>query len=177
MSLGRRTWQAPNRALLGRWHESGLFGHRIHHGCRRSARPLIACCPRRVSRPRRGERWTPTYSSPPSACNGQSNSRKLHAGWRFKLKNYPDRAVNREYLVVHSVTTITSAEGTPNPKADSVDTYRVTVRSIPGDASFRLDRYTPTPIIRGPEGINRSGIGTRIHVYPAMPRLWRLGTQ
>ena len=86
-----------------------------------------------------------------SVFNGQSNSRKLHAGWRFKLKNYPDRPVNREYLVVHSVTTITSAEGTPNPKADSVDTYRVTLRSIPGDAAYRLDRYTPTPIIRGPQ--------------------------
>ena len=83
---------------------------------------------------------------------GQSNSRKLHAGWRFKLKDYPpDRPVTKEYLVIRSVTTITGAEGTPNPNADSVDTYRVQLHSIPADTAFRLDRNTHCPLIRGPQ--------------------------
>ena len=82
---------------------------------------------------------------------GQSNSRRLHAGWRYKLSNYPDRAVNREYLIIHSVTTVGAAEGNPNPDAQTVDTYRVGIQSIPGDTAFRLLRLTPRPIIRGPQ--------------------------
>ena len=83
--------------------------------------------------------------------NGQSNSRKLLAGWRFKLKDYTDKAVNRDYLIFHSMTTLTAAEGTPTPDAESVDTYRVQVKCIAGDVPFRLERRTPRPMIRGPQ--------------------------
>ena len=85
---------------------------------------------------------------------GQSNSRKLHAGWRFKLKGHPpppNRPVNREYLVIRSVTTIAGAEGTPTLHAESVDTYRVQLHGIPADTAFRLDRQTHRPLIRGPQ--------------------------
>ncbi len=92
-----------------------------------------------------------TLSRQRAVFSGHSNSRKLHAGWRFKLSNYPDRPVNREYLIIQSKTTISSAEGTPNPHADSVDTYRVQLHSIPGDTPFRLQQQTPRPLIRGPQ--------------------------
>jgi type VI secretion system secreted protein VgrG len=82
---------------------------------------------------------------------GQSNSRKIRAGWRFKLSNYPDRPVNGEYLICRSVTTVSTAEGTPNPKAETVDTYRVELSSIKGDVPFRLLNLTPRPMIRGPQ--------------------------
>ena len=85
---------------------------------------------------------------------GQSNSRKLHPGWRFKLSNHPpppDRPVAREFLIISAVTTVGEAEGTPNPDAATLDTYRVTFRSIPGDTAFRLLRATPRPVIRGPQ--------------------------
>lgn len=82
---------------------------------------------------------------------GQSNSRKLHAGWRFKLSQHKDAKANRDYLITHSVTTVGGAEGTPNPDADTVDTYRVDIAGIPGDTAFRLKRITPRPLIRGPQ--------------------------
>ncbi len=83
--------------------------------------------------------------------NGMSNSRRLHPGWRFKLSDYPDRAVNREYLIISAITSIGEAEGTLNPDAASADTYRVSMRSIPGDTAYRLLRQTPRPVIRGPQ--------------------------
>ena len=84
--------------------------------------------------------------------SGQSNSRKLLAGWRFKLKNYPqDKPVTKEYLLTWSSTTMGEAEGTPTLEADSVDTYRVQFRAIPADTNFRLQRVTPVPVIHGPQ--------------------------
>ena len=82
---------------------------------------------------------------------GRSNSRKLHAGWRFKLSRHKNAKANRDYLVTRSVTTVGGAEGTPNPDADTIDTYRVDIQCIPGDTAFRLKRITPRPLIRGPQ--------------------------
>jgi type VI secretion system secreted protein VgrG len=81
----------------------------------------------------------------------QSNSRKLRAGWRFNITRYPDKPVNRDYLIIKSITTIGAAEGTPTPDAGGVDTYRVQFHSIPGDVPFRLQQRTPRPMIRGPQ--------------------------
>jgi type VI secretion system secreted protein VgrG len=87
-----------------------------------------------------------------------SNSRKLHAGWKFKISDYPDDAVNREYLITRSETSLSIAEGLSSHAEDSsgakgelLDTYRVTVHAIPGDVPFRLPRHTPRPMIRGPQ--------------------------
>lgn len=82
---------------------------------------------------------------------GQSNSRELHAGFRFKLTNHPDKDTNQEYLLIRSVTTLGSAEGTARQDADAMDTYRVEVEAIPGDTPFRLEQVTPRPMIRGPQ--------------------------
>lgn len=82
---------------------------------------------------------------------GESNSRTLHAGLKFKLTDHTDKDANREYLITRSVTSIGGAEGTPNPEVDSIDTYRVEIRGIPGDTNFRLQRRTPRPHIRGPQ--------------------------
>ncbi len=81
--------------------------------------------------------------------NGQSNSRDLHAGFRFKLINHPDNSANQAYLLIKTVTTLGSAEGTPKPDSEMMDTYRVVVQCIPGDTPFRLEQTTPRPIIHG----------------------------
>jgi type VI secretion system secreted protein VgrG len=85
--------------------------------------------------------------------SGQSNSRKLLCGWRFTLKDYPsaDSDMNRQYLIIHSMTTVEGAEGSPTDDAEGVDTYRVQVKCIAGDVPFRLARKTPRPVIRGPQ--------------------------
>lgn len=82
---------------------------------------------------------------------GESNSRLLHCGSRFKLTEHLDTPMNREYLITHAVVTVGGAEGTPNPDADNVDTYRVELKGIPSDKSFRLRRRTRRPMIRGPQ--------------------------
>jgi type VI secretion system secreted protein VgrG len=89
---------------------------------------------------------------------GASNSRKLHAGWKFRISDYPDDPVNREYLITRSEISLSIAEGLSNSAEDSsgaqgelLDTYRVTLHAIPADVPFRLPRRTPRPMIRGPQ--------------------------
>ena len=84
-----------------------------------------------------------------------SNSRKLRAGWKFKLSQYPDKPLNREYLITRSDLSVSIAEGMSGLAADAggetVDTYRAHIQAIPGDVPFRLRRRTPRPMIRGPQ--------------------------
>jgi type VI secretion system secreted protein VgrG len=80
-----------------------------------------------------------------------SNARGLHAGWRFKLKQYPEAAVNRDYLITKAKLSMTIAEGSSTVDGETLDTYRVTLQAIPGNVPFRLDRTTPRPMIRGPQ--------------------------
>ncbi len=83
---------------------------------------------------------------------GGSNSRELHAGWRFKMSDHPNSDENREYLLTHSLFTVGGIEATTNPdQAKGIDTYRVEIHAIPGDTAFRLRRSTPRPMIRGPQ--------------------------
>ena len=80
-----------------------------------------------------------------------SNARGLHAGWKFKLTHHPTRAVNRDYLITRAVFTMGLAEGSSTVEGETLDTYRVTLRAIPGDVPYRLERITPRPMIRGPQ--------------------------
>lgn len=84
---------------------------------------------------------------------GASNSRKLHAGWKFKLDQYPDKSLNKEYLITRSEIALSIAEGmsTTQDQGETLDTYRVVTHAIPGDVPFRLHRTTKRPMIRGPQ--------------------------
>jgi type VI secretion system secreted protein VgrG len=80
-----------------------------------------------------------------------SNSRVLHPGWRFKLTHHPQQSVNRDYLLTRAEFSMSIAEGSSTRDGETTDTYRVTMRAIPGDVPFRLDRQTARPMIRGPQ--------------------------
>jgi type VI secretion system secreted protein VgrG len=82
-----------------------------------------------------------------------SNARGLHPGWRFKLAHHPVRAANRDYLVTRSEFSMSIAEGSSSDddNGETIDTYRVTLRAVPGDVPHRLERLTPRPTIRGPQ--------------------------
>ena len=84
-------------------------------------------------------------------AEGESNSRDLRAGWRFTMSEHPNPPFNREYLIVKSVVTVAGVEGTPNPNAETLDTYRVSFHCLASSKPFRLERKTPRPIIRGPQ--------------------------
>ena len=81
--------------------------------------------------------------------NGQSNSRKLRSGWRFTLNDEKATPAKRDFLIIHSVTTVQGTEGNPNPNFENVDSYRVDLRCIPADTAFRMQRVTARPMIRG----------------------------
>ena len=81
--------------------------------------------------------------------NGQSNSRKLHAGWRFTLKDTKATPVNEDFLIIRTVTTLSATDGNPNPEAENVDSYRVELRCISAKTAFRMQRLTAKPMIRG----------------------------
>ena len=88
-----------------------------------------------------------------STYHGTSNSRKLHAGWKFKLDKYPDETLNKDYLLIRSEMEVSIAEGMSDSsdQGETIDTYRVHMNAIPGDVPFRLPRKTPWPMIRGPQ--------------------------
>jgi type VI secretion system secreted protein VgrG len=70
------------------------------------------------------------------------------------MKDHPDKPFNKEYLIISSSFSVTVAEGSSgagSDDGDTMDTYRVTFRAIPGDVPFRLERHTPRPMIRGPQ--------------------------
>ena len=85
--------------------------------------------------------------------HGKSNSRKLHAGWRFNLDKYTDEKANKAYLITFSEIAVSIAEGLASQKdrGERLDTYRVDLHAIPGDVPFRLHRKTRRPMIRGPQ--------------------------
>ena len=82
-------------------------------------------------------------------AEGESNSRDIRTGWRFKMKEHPNPDFNREYLVVKSEVTVSNVEGTPNPNAENLDTYRVHFHCISSDKPFRMERKTARPKVRG----------------------------
>jgi type VI secretion system secreted protein VgrG len=80
-----------------------------------------------------------------------SNARGLHAGKKFTLSNHPDSSVNTDYLVMRSEFEMSIAEGSSTTEGETLDTYRVKCQVIPGTTNFRLDQWTPRPMIRGPQ--------------------------
>ncbi len=93
-----------------------------------------------------------------------SNSRKLHAGWKFTLKQHPDKSMNREHLITRAEFSMSMAEGSSTVDGETLDTYRATIHAIPGDVPFRLERLTPRPLIRGPQAARVVGpSGEEIH--------------
>ena len=88
---------------------------------------------------------------------GASNSRKLHPGWWFTLKDHPAKTANREYYITKSEFEVgmsegsTGQQGSTGANSETLDTYRVAFAALPGDIPFRLDRRTPLPYIRGPQ--------------------------
>jgi type VI secretion system secreted protein VgrG len=88
-----------------------------------------------------------------------SNARLLHPGWRFRLTQHPEQPVNRDYLITGAEFTLSAAAGSSAVDGEMLDTYRVTLRAIPGDVPYRLERATPRPLIRGPQTARVAGPG------------------
>jgi type VI secretion system secreted protein VgrG len=96
-----------------------------------------------------------------SVYHGASNSRLLHAGWKFNLDEYLDKPLNRDYLVTRSEISVAIGEAMSDSadKGETVDTYSVDFLAIPGDIPFRLPHKTPRPQIRGPQTAKVVGAG------------------
>ncbi len=88
---------------------------------------------------------------------GTSNARSLGAGVKFTLSGFPDEAVNQDYLVTHSVCTITAEETRSQKPDDLRDTFTCVLRAVPGTRQFRLSPQTPRPVIRGPQTARVAG--------------------
>ncbi len=83
--------------------------------------------------------------------SGTTNARPVLAGRKFKLSGFPDDALNQEYLITRVVVTLAHAEGASDTRGELIDSYRCEFGAIPGTVPFRLERQTPTPMIRGPQ--------------------------
>ena len=84
---------------------------------------------------------------------GSSNSRKLHSGWKFQLKEHKDASMNRAYLIVSTEMSVAIGEGmsSQDEKGEKIDTYRVLMHAVQSDVNYRMPRKTPRPMIRGPQ--------------------------
>lgn len=83
--------------------------------------------------------------------SGSTNSRLVYAGQKFTLSNFPDTALNQEYLVIRSTVSVTIAEGAADDRGGLIDSLRCEFGAIVGTVPFRLEQHTPKPMIRGPQ--------------------------
>ena len=86
-----------------------------------------------------------------TSFDGASNGRGLHPGWRFNLEHHTLKPMNRDYLISRAQFSMALAEGSSVTEGETIDTYRVALRAIPGDVPYRLERLTRRPMIRGPQ--------------------------
>ena len=82
---------------------------------------------------------------------GTSNARSLGAGLKFTLSGFPDSTLDQDYLITHSICTITADETRSQKPDDLRDTFTCVLRAVPGTRQFRLPHLTPRPVIRGPQ--------------------------
>lgn len=80
-----------------------------------------------------------------------SNSRDLYTGGKFTLSDFPDKAQNREYLIIEATYTVSGAESVQASGADQADSFRCAFSAIVGTSAFRLDGHTRWPTMRGPQ--------------------------
>lgn len=86
-----------------------------------------------------------------------TNSRIIATGDKFTLSDFPDTAVNQEYLVTGSVCSVSRAETRAMQDGELIDTYQCVMRVVPGTRPFRLPNLTPRPVIRGPQTAQVTG--------------------
>lgn len=85
-----------------------------------------------------------------------SNARALSAGHTFVLKNHPDKAQNREYLIVRShyefiEAPYHSAASTGQAPVNQHATLLTTIEAIPANVQYRHPARTPEPRTSGPQ--------------------------
>ncbi len=88
---------------------------------------------------------------------GISNARELGAGVKFTISDFPDTAVNQEYLVTESHCSLRAGELRATQDGDIIDTFRCEMKAVPGSRQFRLPPLTPRPVIRGPQTARVAG--------------------
>jgi len=91
------------------------------------------------------------YAALGQSYGATTNSRLLPTGSRFTLSEFPETALNAEYLVVRSTCSISIAEALSTTDGEQIDTFRCVLQAIAGDVPFRLAKITPLPMIRGPQ--------------------------
>ncbi len=91
------------------------------------------------------------YAALGQSYGATTNSRLLPTGSRFTLAEFPEAALNGEYLVVQSTCSISIAETLSTTDGEQIDTFRCVLRAIAGTVPFRLAKITPLPMIRGPQ--------------------------
>jgi len=86
-------------------------------------------------------------------CHARGRVHHLRAGYKFRLHEHPQSALNTDYLVTQIVH-LGNQQGASEHVAkllgiDDDVTYRVDVVAIPADVQYRAPRQTPVPRIYG----------------------------
>ncbi|WP_319577111.1 type VI secretion system tip protein TssI/VgrG [uncultured Desulfobacter sp.] len=95
-------------------------------------------------------------------CTGQSDSRGLCSGYKFKLSNHPRGDQNREYLILSTDYQAAAENYETSGGIDDMCACFFTV--IPGAVQYRQERKTPKPVIQGTQTAVVTGpAGEEIH--------------
>ena len=95
-------------------------------------------------------------------CTGQSDSRGLCSGYKFKLVNHPRGDQNREYLILSTDYQAAAENYETSSGQDDMCACFFTV--IPGEVQYRQERKTPKPVIQGTQTAVVTGpAGEEIH--------------
>jgi type VI secretion system secreted protein VgrG len=82
---------------------------------------------------------------------GQANARGLAVGNLFKLKEYPRKDQNREYLVTSASYHLTGDDFETGTGQSGGEFFTCNFTAMPTDGPFRPARITPKPHVQGPQ--------------------------
>lgn len=98
---------------------------------------------------------------------GGGTTRGFHAGGIFSLTDYPREDQNREYLIVAVNYSLQSNEFESGGSAAAAPTFECRFDAIESKVPYRTPRYTPKPVVQGPQtAIVVGPAGEELHTDP-----------
>jgi type VI secretion system secreted protein VgrG len=82
---------------------------------------------------------------------GEGDARGICAGVRFTLKGHPRREFEQEYLTTGAEYTVHCGPLVTGSEQEKSFEYKARLTALPLEQQFRSQRFTPKPIIHGPQ--------------------------
>ncbi len=84
-------------------------------------------------------------------AEGTADARGFTTGGLFELTGYPRKDQNREYLIVAGDYELRSTEFETGGSSDDAPQFQIRFTAIESKTPYRTPRFTPKPLIQGPQ--------------------------